>query len=128
MNRVIRIKVAECRPYGYVHMDEKTFEETHWEMWADIMDMPSGRKKMEAKLRYAFHCREMDANDEAYCVFAGLLKETIKDGVIIKKYKDIAEKAYQGLISVESCDDERSWEASSEQLEQYRPLFEESED
>lgn len=37
MNRVIRIKVAERSPNGYSRMDEKTFDETHWEMKADII-------------------------------------------------------------------------------------------
>ena len=42
MNRVIRITVAERSPNGYSRMDEKTFDETHWEMKADIIYMPSG--------------------------------------------------------------------------------------
>ena len=124
MSRVIREKIAESHPNGYAFMSPDVFEEIHWVVRADIMDMPPGRKKMEASLSYAFQCREMDDNDEAYCVFAALLEETVKDGIVVKKYKDIATRAYQGLISVQSCEDELSWETSSELLEKYRPLFE----
>lgn len=53
MNRVVRIKVAERSPNGYARMDEKTFEETHWEMKADIMYMPSGMSITCAKFA---HC------------------------------------------------------------------------
>lgn len=53
MNRVIRIKVAERSPNGYSRMDEKTFDETHWEMKADIIYMPSGMSITCAKFA---HC------------------------------------------------------------------------
>lgn len=120
-------KVAVSTPEGYVKMSQEVFEEASWEERFRIDAMKEGREKLEASLRFARYCRECDEADTAYCYYASVLRKTVRDKRIISKYKDIAKAAYQGLISVQHCDDELTWESSSGLLEEYRELFEDSE-
>ena len=52
-----------------------------------------------------------------------MLKESISDGQIIKEYENFAVRAYEGVACCNSCDNEYTWELSSDILEKYRDYF-----
>ena len=52
-----------------------------------------------------------------------VLKESISDGKIIKEYENFAVRAYEGVACCNSCDNEYTWELSSDILEKYRDYF-----
>ena len=52
-----------------------------------------------------------------------VLKKSISDGQIIKEYENFAVRAYEGVTCCNSCDNEYTWELSSDILEKYRDYF-----
>jgi len=105
-------------------MSNDVFEDVSCDMSYRIDKMKDGRKKYEASLRFADYCCSCGQYDTAYCYYASVLEKTIAGNKIIGKYKDLSHKAYQGLISCNSCDDECTWEVTSDILAGYRELFE----
>ena len=63
---------------------------------------------------------------EARDYYEVVLEETIRDGVVIEEYRELAEYAYQRYVGLVSSDDDYVWETVSQRIEQYRPLFEKS--
>ena len=121
-------KVATGRPEGSVSMTEEVFEEAICEQQLDIEFMKEGRAKIEALLRFADYCIEYGEYSKGYLNYSSALERTISEGKIIEKYKELAERAYQGIIRCNSCDDECIWEDSSGLLEEYRDLFQHDEE
>lgn len=116
-------KVATGRPDGGVSMTEEVFEEAICEQQLDISFMKEGKAKIEALLRFADYCVEYGEYSKGYFNYSSALEKTISEGKIIKKYKNLAERAYQGIIRCNSCDDEYILEVSSGVLEEYRKFF-----
>ena len=65
--------------------------------------------------------RLKELNDIPYYTY--VLKESISDGQIIKEYENFAVRAYEGVACCNSCDNEYTWELSSDILEKYRDYF-----
>lgn len=116
-------KVATGRPDGCVSMTEEVFEEAISEQQLDIEVMKEGKAKIEALLLFADYCVEYGEYSKGYFNYSSALEKTISEGKIIKKYKNLAERAYQGIIRCNSCEDEYISEKSSGILEEYRKLF-----
>ena len=116
-------KVATGRPDGCVSMAEEVFEDAICEQQLDIEVMKEGKAKIEALLHFADYCVEYGEYSKGYFNYSSALEKTISEGKIIKKYKNLAERAYQGIIRCNSCEDEYLSEKSSGTLEEYRKLF-----
>lgn len=91
-------KVATCNTHGVIAMSNDVFDEVSCDMRYRIDKMKDGRKKFEASLHFAEYCCSCGQYDTAYCYYAAVLEKTVADNKIIDKYKDLAHKAYQGLI------------------------------
>lgn len=118
-------KVVTCNTHGVIAMSNDVFDEVSCDMRYRIDKMKDGRKKFEASLRFAEYCCSCGQYDTAYCYYAAVLEKTVADNKIIDKYKDLAHKAYQGLICCNSSNDECTWEITSDILAGYREIFEE---
>ena len=116
-------KVATCHPEGTISMTSDAFEEANYEQRFDADFMKDGKEKMEACLRYADACIDCGVYDKALHYYSYVLKKSVSDGEILKEYKNLAERAFQGVACCNSCSDEYVWEVSSEILEKYRDLF-----
>ena len=116
-------KVATCHPEGAISMTSDVFEEANYEQQFDADFMKDGKEKMEACLRYADACIDCGVYDKALHYYSYVLKKSVSDERIIKEYKNLAERAFQGVACCNSCSDEYVWEASSEILERFRDLF-----
>lgn len=115
--------VATCRPKGNLSMASDVFDAATLELQWDVDHMPEGRDKLLSKLRFADYCIENGVFDKALDYYSSVLEKTISNNTIILKYSNLAENAYQGVISCNSCSDECVWEMSSEILAGYRHLF-----
>ena len=78
---------------------------------------------MEASLQFADYCINCGVYDKALHYYTYVLKESILDGQIIKEYENFAVRAYEGVACCNSCDNEYTWELSSDILEKYRDYF-----
>lgn len=90
-------KVAKCTPQGGLSMTSDMFEQATCEQQFDVDYMKEGKEKMEA-------CQQFS------------------DGLIIKEYYNLADRAYQGEVCCNSCDNEYTWELSSDILEQHEEI------
>ncbi len=116
-------KVATCHPEGAISMTSDVFEEANYEQRFDVDFMKDGKEKMEACLRYADSCIDCGVYDKALHYYSYVLKKSVSEGGILKEYKKLAERAFQGVASCNSCSDEYTWEVSSEILERFRDYF-----
>ena len=116
-------KVATCHPEGAISMTSDVFEEANYEQQFDADFMKDGKEKMEACLRYADACIDCGVYDKALHYYSYVLKKSVSDERIIKEYKNLAERAFQGVACCNASSDEYVWEASSEILERFRDLF-----
>lgn len=116
-------KVATGTPNGAVSISSDVFEESIIDEEYRIRFTKNKRKKLEASLRLADICMEHNQYRTAFHYFLYVLEESLLDGKIAKGYYGIARRAYQGLVGLQSCEDERVWEGSSQTLEDYRHLF-----
>ena len=116
-------KVATCHPEGTISMTSDVFEEANYEQQFDADFMKDGRGKMEACLRHADACIDCGVYDKALHYYSYVLKKSVSQNRIIKEYNNLAERAFQGVVCCNSCNDEYAWEVSSEILERYRDLF-----
>lgn len=115
--------VATCRPKGNLSMASDVFDAATLELQWDVDYMPEGRDKLLAQLHFADYCIENGVFDKALDYYSSVLEKTISNNAINLKYYSLADKAYQGVISCNSCSDECIWEMSSEILAGYRHLF-----
>ena len=90
-------KVATCLPEGNVSMTDDVFDEATYEQQFVVDHMKEGKEKMEACLQFS-------------------------DGRIIKEYYNLADRAFQGVVCCNSCDNEYTWELSSDILEQHEEI------
>lgn len=121
-------KVSTCHPDGNLSMTSDVFDEATCEQQWEVDHMEEGREKMEACLRFANDCVECGAYDKALGYYSSVLENTVEEGRIVQDYHHLAERAYQGVIRCNSCDDEYTWEVSSEILAKYEHLFIEKQD
>ena len=115
--------VATCRPKGNLSMASDVFDAATLEFQCYVVNMPVGRYMLLAKRHFADFCIENGVFDKALGYYSSVLEKTISNNTIILKYSNLAENAYQGVISCNSCSDECVWEMSSEILAGYRHLF-----
>ena len=104
-------------------MTRDVFEEVNCEQQFDVDYMKEGKEKMEASLQFADNCKNCGVYDKALYYYTYVLKESISDGQIIKEYENFAVRAYEGVACCNSCDNEYTWELSSDILEKYRDYF-----
>ncbi|MGM9697777.1 MAG: hypothetical protein ACI3Y0_03940 [Prevotella sp.] len=116
-------RVAKCTPQGGLSMISDVFEEATCEQQFDVDYMKEGKDKMVACLQFADYCIDCGVYDKALHYYTYVLRESVSDGGIIKEYYNLADRAYQGVACCSSCDDEYTWELSSDILEKYRDLF-----
>ncbi len=124
MNEVL--KLATAHPDGHMNMTPDEFNWATVEERDRINAMKDGRKKFEASLRFADFCLDCGEYYTAFCFYASTLEKTVANNRIIGKYRDIANKAYHGVLSCNVCNDECTWEISSELLAGYREAFEDT--
>ena len=116
-------KVAKCTPRGDISMTSAVFEEATCEQQFDGDYMKEDKEKIEASLQFADYCINCGVYDKALHYYTYVLKESILDGQIIKEYENFAVRAYEGVACCNSCDNEYTWELSSDILEKYRDYF-----
>ena len=104
-------------------MASDVFDAATLELQWDVDNMPEGRDKLLAQLHFADYCIENGVFDKALGYYSSVLEKTISNNTIILKYSNLAENAYQGVISCNSCSDECVREMSSEILAGHRHLF-----
>ena len=122
-NTIYIEKVAKCTPRGDISMTSDVFEEANCEQQFDVDYMKEGKEKMEASLQFADYCINCGVYDKALHYYTYVLKESILDGQIIKEYENFSVRAYEGVACCNSCDNEYTWELSSDILEKYRDYF-----
>lgn len=117
-------KVATCLPGGNVSMTDDVFDEATYEQQFVVDHMKEGKEKMEACLRFADYCIDCGVYDKALHYYSYVLEESVFEGRIKNGYQDLSFIAYQGVVCCNSCENEYTWEVSSEILKKYRDLFE----
>ena len=117
-------KMVTATPSGNVRMSPEAFYEATFEDQHKIDVMKDGRKKYEASLRFADLCTSCNEWYTAYLLYSSVLEKVVAGKKIREEYADLADWAYQGLISCNGCDDECTWECSSDPLDYYREVFE----
>ena len=121
--RILR-KLAECSPEGKLRLTSDALDEIRWEALDEIESMPDGEEKLRMYLKYSDFCNETFLDEEARDYYEVVLEETVRDGVVIEEYRELAEYAYQRYAGLSFSDDDYVWETVSQRMEQYRDLFE----
>ena len=123
--RILR-QLATCSPEGKLRLTSDALDEIRWEALDEIESMDDGVEKLRMYLKYADFCNETFLDEEAGDYYELVLAETVRDGVVIEDYRELAEYAYQRYAGLTFSDDDYVWETVSQRIEQYRPLFEKS--
>lgn len=121
--RILR-KLAECTPEGKLRLTSDALNEIRWEALDKIESIDDRVERLRMYLQYADFCNEAFLDEEARDYYELVLEETVRDGVIIEKYKELAEYAYQRYAGLTYSDDDYVWETVSQRIEQYQSLFE----
>ena len=121
--RILR-KLAECTPEGKLRLTSDALNEIRWEALDEIESIDDGVGRLRMYLQYADFCNETFLDEEARDYYELVLEETVCNGVIVEKYRELAEYAYRKYAGLTSSDDDYVWETVSQRIEQYRHLFE----
>ena len=121
--RILR-QLATCSPEGKLRLTSDALDEIRCEALDEIESMDDGVEKLRMYLKYADFCNETFLDEEAGDYYELVLAETVRDGVVIEDYRELAEYAYQRYAGLTFSDDDYVWETVSQRIEQYRPLFE----
>ena len=117
--------MASCSPKGELRLAQDAFNEIYWMTLCELDFIPDGVERIRVYLSLANFCNEVFMDREARDYYEVVLEETIRDGVVIEEYRELAEYAYQRYVGLVSSDDDYVWETVSQRIEQYRHLFEE---
>ena len=123
--RILR-QLATCSPEGKLRLTSEAFGDACWETLGEIESMPDGIEKLQRYLKFADFCNETYLDCEARDFYELVLEETVRDGVVIEEYRELAEYAYQKYAGLSFSDDDYVWETVSQRIEEYRKLFEKS--
>lgn len=118
--------MASCSPKGELRLAQDAFNEICWMTLCELDFIPDGVERIRVYLSLANFCNEVFMDREARDYYEVVLEETIRDGVVIEEYRELAEYAYQRYVGLVSSDDDYVWETVSQRIEQYRALFEKS--
>ena len=121
--RILR-KLAECTPEGKLRLTPDALNEIRWVALDEIEFMDDGVEKLRMYLKYADFCNETFLDEEARDYYELVLDETLRGGVVIEEYRELAEYAYQKYAGLTFSDDDYVWETVSQRIEQYRSLLE----
>ena len=121
--RILR-QLATCSPEGKLRLTSDALDEIRCEALEEIESMDDGVEKLRMYLKYADFCNETFLDEEARDYYEVVLEETVRNGVIIEEYRELAEYAYQRYAGLTFSEDDYVWETVSQRIEQYRNLFE----
>jgi len=121
-------KIAQCNSNGKLWLASDVFEDVSWEFLADIESMSDKREKLRMYLKYADYCLQFQMDKEAFHYYRLILGETIIQNMILLDFKEIAEKAYNGLVNLMHGNDEYIWESGLTVIDCYGDLFEDTND
>lgn len=125
--RILR-KLAECSPEGKLRLTSDALDDIRLQTMYEIELMPKKKDRLRMYLKYADFCNESFVDDEARDYYELVLEETVRNGVIVEEYRELAEYAYRKYAGLTSSDDDYVWETVSQRIEQYRHLFEKNVD
>ena len=117
-------QLATCSPEGKLRLTSDALDEIRCEALDEIESMDDGVEKLRMYLKYADFCNETCLDCEARDYYEVVLEETVRNGVIIEEYRELAEYAYQRYAGLTFSEDDYVWETVSQRIEQYRNLFE----
>ncbi len=121
-------KIAQCNPNGKLWLTSDVFEDISWELLADIESMSDEKEKIRIYLRYADYCSQLQQDKEAFHYYRLVLDRTIIRNEIMPEFKEIAESAYYGVVSLMHGNDEYIWESGLTVIDCYGDLFKDTDD
>lgn len=121
-------KIAQCNSNGKLWLTSDVFEDVSWEFLADIESMSDKKEKLRMYLKYADYCSQFQMDKEAFHYYRLVLGETVIQNMILPDFKEIAKKAYNGLVNLMHGNDEYIWESGLTVIDCYGDLFEDTND
>lgn len=121
-------KIAQCNSDGKLWLTSDVFEDVSWEFLANIESMSDKKEKLRMYLKYADYCSQFQMDKEAFHYYRLILGETIIQNMILLDFKEIAEKAYNGLVNLMHGNDEYIGESGLTVIDSYGDLFEDTND
>lgn len=117
-------KIAQCSSKGKFKVTSDIFEDNNREFPLGLFSTLNMEDWYMLKLAYAEYCIQLGNEREAFDIYTTILEETVTNGCINEKYRDIANEAYVALSKMVWSGSEYIWESGISVLKGYKELFE----
>lgn len=117
-------KIAQCSSKGKFKVTSDIFEDNNREFTLGLFSTLNMEDWYMLKLAYAEYCIQLGNEREAFDIYTTILEETVTNGCINEKYRDIANEAYVALSKMVWSGSEYIWESGIPVLKGYKELFE----
>ena len=117
-----KVKLANCTPEGRFSVTTEIFEYHYWDL--DLFSGTDDYEYWHLKIKQADYYTRDRSERWAIDIYRDVLNHTVKNGKILKEYKELAEAAYKGLVKLYHSSDEFVWESCESLLSYYTEVFE----
>ena len=124
MTMVDKKIIAKCSSKGKFKVTPDIFEDNNREFTIGLFSTPNMEDWYMLKLAYAGYSIQWGNEREAFDIYTTILEETVPNGCINEKYRDIANEAYVALSKMVWSGSEYIWESGISVIEGYKELFE----
>lgn len=115
-----KIKLAKCTPDGHIQVTPDIFEDDYWNL--NLFSLNDDYDMLHMQIKLAEHFYNKNDERSSLDLYKTVLNSITKDGIIHRKYHNLAKEIYNGLVKLATSDDDYIWESCEGILSYYKKI------